>query len=507
MYYNGLDESKPKTLGFSTQPQRVLIIAAMPSVFKIFLLWLALAFFNNASGQLPAPVRQALRDARVPQASVSIVVQEIGARRPALALNAEVSRNPASVMKLVTTYAALELLGPAYRWKTEVYQDGEDLILKGTGDPKLNYESFWMLLRNLRGRGLREIQGDVVLDRSYFAPLSLTPIDHELFRPYNVAPDPLLVNFKSLRFVFLPEGEKVRVFVEPNLPGLELINTLKISDGACPEGRAFRDLIQASFQSKPPRAAFTGPYPAICGERDLNVSLHHPEDYVAGMIRTLWAEMGGSWRGTIREGQTPPGARLLYTHESEPLSEIVRDINKFSNNVMARQLYLTLAAELGGAPAQPEAAARAIAQWLLFKGINADGLRLENGSGLSRVERASAATLMALLQAAWKTPTMPEFMASLPVVAADGTMRKRLHGDAVAGNAHIKTGLLSDARAIGGYVLDRGGRRHAVVMIANHVNAHQAEPAFDALLQWVRTGARARAPTTGRPPDASPRRP
>ena len=495
MDYNGLDESKPKTYGFSTRPQRVLIIAAMPPVFKILLILSALTLATGVHAQLPAQVSQGLRDARLPQGSVSIVVQEVGARRPALALNAEVSRNPASIMKLVTTYAALELLGPAYRWKTEVYQDGEDLVLKGYGDPKLNYESFWMMLRNLRGRGLREIRGDVVLDRSHFAPLSLTPIDHELFRPYNVVPDPLLVNFKSLRFVFLPEGEKVRVFVEPNLPGLELVNTLKISDGACPEGRAFRDLIQASFQSKPPRAAFTGPYPAICGERDLNVALHHPEDYVAGMIRTLWTEMGGSWRGKIREGQTPVGARLLYTHESEPLSEIVRDINKFSNNVMARQLYLTLAAERGGAPAQPEAAARAVAQWLTFKGINAGDLTLENGSGLSRLERASAATLMALLQAAWKSPAMPEFMASLPVVAADGTMRKRLHGDAVAGNAHIKTGLLSDARAIGGYVLDRSGRRHAVVMIANHANAPHGEAAFDALLQWVRDGAKSRRET------------
>jgi D-alanyl-D-alanine carboxypeptidase/D-alanyl-D-alanine-endopeptidase (penicillin-binding protein 4) len=462
----------------------------MPGLFKSFLVALALFSLRAAGADLPAPVLQALREARVPQASVSVVVQEVGARRPSLAVNADATRNPASVMKLVTTYAALELLGPAYRWKTEVYLDGDDLILKGTGDPKLNYESFWMLLRNLRGRGLREIRGDVVLDRSHFGETSLTPLDHELFRPYNVVPDALLVNFKSLRFVFLPENGKVRVFVEPDLPGLELVNALRLSGGACPEGRAFRDLIQAAFQSKPPRAAFTGLYPVACGERDLNVALHHPEDYVAGMIRTLWTEMGGTWRGTVRAGVVPPSARLLYTHESEPLGEIVRDINKFSNNVMARQLYLTLAAELGGAPAQPDNAARAVAQWLTFKGIEAKELVLENGSGLSRLERASAATLMALLQAAWRSPVMPEFVASLPVVAADGTMRKRLHGEAVAGNAHVKTGLLSDARAIGGYVLARSGRRHAVVMIANHPNAPQAEAAFDALLAWVRAGAR-----------------
>jgi D-alanyl-D-alanine carboxypeptidase/D-alanyl-D-alanine-endopeptidase (penicillin-binding protein 4) len=414
-------------------------------------------------------------------------------------------------MKLVTTYAALELLGPAYRWKTEAYVDGSDVVLKGYGDPKLDFESFWMLLRNLRGRGLKDIRGDLVLDRSYFGPVANGRIDDDTFRPYNVVPDALLVNFKSLRFSFVPAETGVRVYAEPALPGLEVVNTLKLTDGACPEGRPFRALIQAEFQSKPPRASFTGAYPVVCGEKELNVALYDPHEYVAAMVKQLWAEMGGSWEGLVRQGSASPLARLVYVHESEPLAQIVRDINKFSNNVMARQLYLTLAAELGGAPAQPEAAARAVAQWLTFKGIGAGELVLENGSGLSRLERTSAATLMALLQAAWKSPAMPEFMASLPVVAADGTMRKRLHGEAVAGNAHIKTGLLSDARAIGGYVLDRNGRRHAVVMIANHVNAHQAEPAFDALLQWVRGGPVARAttrgPATGRPRDASPQRP
>jgi len=472
----------------------------MRRYFKTFLLWSALT--PAVAAGLPEPVAKALRDAKVPQSSVSIVVQEVGAQRPELALNAKAARNPASVMKLVTTYAALELLGPAYRWKTEAYLDGDDLVLKGSGDPKLTYESFWILLRNLRARGVRELR-DVVVDRSEFTSIALAPIDDELFRPYNVLPDALLVNFKALRFVFLPENDRVRLFVEPSLPGLEVVNSLRLSPGACPDGRAFRELTQATFQSKPPRAAFTGLYPVSCGEKELLVALHQPEDYLAAIIRLLWTELGGTWQGALREGAAGPHAKLIYTHDSEPLAESVRDINKFSNNVMARQLYLTIAAELGGAPGHPDTAARAIAQWLVFKGIDAPELVLENGSGLSRHERASAATLMALLQAAWRSAVMPEFVASLPVAASDGTMRRRLHGEPVSGNAHMKTGLLADARAMGGYVLDRAGRRHAVVMIANHANAPQAEPAFDALLQWVR----ARGPARANPRDASPQRP
>jgi D-alanyl-D-alanine carboxypeptidase/D-alanyl-D-alanine-endopeptidase (penicillin-binding protein 4) len=462
----------------------VLIIVTNALRFKTFCVLLALTS-NALAADLPSGVANGLQASGIPASSVSIVVHELGASRPALTLNEHEPRNPASVMKLVTTFAALELLGPAYKWKTEAYVEGENLVLRGTGDPKLNLESFWMLLRALRGRGVREIKGDVVLDRSYFGPQPQAPLDDDTFRPYNVAPDALLVNFKSLRFVFLPQDTGVRIYAEPALPGLEIVNALKISSGSCIDGRAFRQLIGATFQPRPPRAAFTGSYPAACGEKELNVALYPAEDYVAGMIRQLWAEMGGTWTGNVREGVVTAAARLIYTHDSEPLAELVRDINKFSNNVMARQLYLTLAAETGGVPARADNARHAIRQWLTAKKIAAPELVMENGSGLSRQERLSAASTAALLHAAWASPLAPEFVSSLPLVAADGTMRKRMRGEGVAGRAHIKTGLLQDARSIAGYVVDRTGRRHAVVMFINHPRAPQAEAAFDALLAWV----------------------
>ncbi len=483
------------------------MITAPRFVFKMLSVLLALTLVFPAAAELPREVAQALRAAGIPQSSAAVVVQEVSAARPLLAVNAAEARNPASVMKLVTTYAALELLGPAYRWKTEAYLDGADLVLRGHGDPKLDQESFWMLLRNLRGRGLADIRGDVILDRSWFAPVADARIDNDVFRPYNVAPDALLVNFKSLRFGFLPEAGGVRVFAEPALPGLEIVNTLRMVEGNCPEGRAFRELLRASFQSRPPRASFTGLYPSSCAERELNVALYAPEDYVEAMMRQFWREMGGSWSGKVREGSVSPSARLLYRHDSAPLAEIVRDINKFSNNVMARQLYLTLAAEMGGAPARPENAAAAIKQFLLSKRIKAPEFVIENGSGLSRVERASAATIAALLQAAWRSAVMPEFIASLPVVAADGTMRKRLLGERVAGQAHIKTGLLQDARSMAGYVLDRHGRRHIAVMIVNHPRAPESQAAQDALLAWVYEGARGPAATRAGPRGGGPRGP
>jgi D-alanyl-D-alanine carboxypeptidase/D-alanyl-D-alanine-endopeptidase (penicillin-binding protein 4) len=466
-----------------------------------FALLAAASLPAGGESALPAPVAQALAAARIPAGAVGLVVEETGTARPVLRLNAAAPMNPGSAMKLVTTLAALDLLGPAYRWRTEVLLDGAlregvlegNLVLKGGGDPKLDLESFWRLLRALRAKGLREVRGDLLVDRSRFerSGADAGAFDEDPFRPYNVLPDALLVNYNALRFLFLPaqdpgrDGAAVRIAVEPRPPALEVINVLRLSDGPCPAGRAFRDLLQPTFDPARQRAIFAGRYPASCGERDLNVAFLPPNEHVAGMMRQLWAEAGGAWTGTVREGAVPPAAAPFHVHESPPLAEIVRDMNKLSNNVMARHLYLTLGAEASGPPATAAKALAALRASLARRGVDAPELVVENGAGLSRVERISAASLAAVLQAAWRSSAMPEFVASLPIAGLDGTMRRRLQGDGVAGQAHLKTGLLRDVRAIAGYVLDRTGRRTVVVVIVNHPNAPQAQGAMDELLRWV----------------------
>ena len=457
----------------------------------------AVALLAQAQLSPPPTVAQALAAARIPSGAAAIVVQEVGAPRASLNINPATPMNPASVMKLVTTYAALELLGPAYRWKTEAWVAGPlregvlegDLILKGYGDPKLDLEAFWMLLRSLRGKGLREIRGDLVIDRSHFerAPGDAAQFDGDAFRPYNVLPDALLVNYKSLRFAFAPEPERgtVRLYVEPRPPSLEVVNTLRLAEGGCPEGSAFRELLKATFEPARQRAIFSGRYPLSCGEKEMNVALLAPNDQVAGTLLQLWTELGGAWTGAVREGQASPGAQLLHTQESPSLGEIVRHTNKYSNNIMARHLYLTLGAESAGPPANGQKAFTAIRAWLAAKGIAAPELVMENGSGLSRIERISAGSLAGLLQAAWRSPVMPEFIASMPIVGQDGTMRRRLKENGIAGRALVMSGLLQDARAMAGYVLDRGGRVQVVVMIVNHPSAPETQPAMDALLRWV----------------------
>ena len=452
----------------------------------------------HAAESWPPAVQQALKAAGIPPANASAIVQPVEGRSPTLRVNETVAMNPASVMKLVTTLAGLEVLGPAYRWRTNAYLDGVlkegvlqgNLMLKGMGDPKLSFESFWLLLRALRDRGLREVRGDLVLDRSYFTTGEHDPgrFDAEPLRAYNVGPDALLLSFKSVSFQFIPDADSgsVLVLAQPRPDQLEVVSVLRPGSGPCGE---WRDKIKADFQiAAKLRALFTGEYPTSCGERFWHVALlSHPE-FVGGVFRQLWPELGGALSGTVREAAVPQGMKLFYSHESAPLTEIVRDINKFSNNVMARQLYLTIGAEAARPPGRYDKSFSVVKSWLAKRGLDMPELVIENGSGLSRRDRISAQSLGAMLVAAYHSTVMPEFIASMPLVAVDGTMRKRLKGEQVAGSAHIKTGSLADVRAISGYVLDRKGQRHAVVMMINHPNAHMAQPAMDELLRWVYGG-------------------
>ena len=445
---------------------------------------------------LPPALAHALRLAKLPAAAVGLHVQEVGSARVLASLNPERAFNPASVMKLVTTFAALELLGPSFTWKTGFHESGTrrgdvlegDLVIRGSGDPKFTQEQLWLALKALRARGLREIRGNVILDRGAFDANGYDPgkFDGDPLRAYNAGPDALLVNFKAIALTFVPDEAtgSVNVTVEPKLAGLPVRSAVRLVQGPCADLRAYPVKPKIDLTGG---ISVTGTYAASCGVRSWWL---HPFElsqvqYTGAVLRALWADLGGVLAGDVREGVLPTGARLVLEAESQALAEVVRDINKFSNNVMARQLFLTLSSEVLRLPGHPERSARAVKTWLAEKKIGGEELVMENGSGLSRVERISAGALGRLLVAAFRSPVMPELVASMPLVAYDGTMRRRLKSRDVAGHAHIKTGTLNDVRSIGGYVLAASGKRYAVVCIVNHQNLAGAQALHDALLQWV----------------------
>ena len=455
---------------------------------------------------LPPEVETALLKARVPREAVTmLVVDAEGKMPPRLSHRPQVAMNPASVMKLVTTYAALDLLGPAFTWNTPVYVEGAvrdgtlygNLFIKGAGDPKLVAERLWLLLRRVQGLGVKTISGDMVLDHSAFAVAGAEPgdFDGEPLRPYNVAPDALLLNFKSVVMTFVPDRtlNTAQVQFDPPLAGVVTQASVPLSAGDCGD---YRSALRADF-SDPARIRFGGSYPAACQEKVWPVAYADPRSYAARAVEGMWLEMGGKLGGTVRGGKlpAPPGSLPSPAFEvvSPALAEVIRDINKYSNNVMAQQLFLTLSlpprgSGNGGLAGRNEAATfeasrEVIRRWWQERIGAGEVPVLDNGSGLSRAERISAQALARMLQTAYLSPQMPELMSSLPVAGVDGTLRR--NRSRALGSAHLKTGSLRDVAAIAGYVHASSGKRYVLVAIANHANAGAARPALDALLDWA----------------------
>lgn len=450
----------------------------------------------QAQGVMPDELSRAWRASGLPDESLSLVVQELGGQRM-MAINATESRNPASVMKLVTTWSALAELGPNYVWRTDflvapgVRPDAHGalpgpLYLRAGGDPYLLMQDMWALLRELRLRGVKKI-GDLVIDRSIFGQVATDPgaFDGAPDRAYNASPDALMVGFGALRLLFTPDqaAQKWVPIVDPPLPGLRLEGEVQWRSVRCP-GRPIVTTDPVLTQQGV-TIRLGGAVAGSCGEFSLyRLALSQPE-FAESLFRMLWRELGGTFTGRIRAGKVPSDAVVLASHESPPLAEAIRQINKRSNNVMARTVLLTLGAERGARPATTQTSEAVAKSVLSSQGLNMPELVMDNGAGLSRDARVSAESLASMLTLAWHSPLMPEFVSSLSIAGVDGTMRRRLKADETVGMAHLKTGSLRDVRAVAGYVMGASGKRYVVVSMVNDPNAGKVRAFDDALIAWL----------------------
>ena len=413
---------------------------------------------------------RALATVEIPAAHVSVVAQPLEGVGRGWALNPNALRLTASTAKLYTTYAALVRLGPATTLKTEVWQNNNDLILVGSGDPSLTVERISSLLRQLRAQGMQHINGNIVLDRSRFGPASSMPFDPTTFdnkpmRPYNVGPDALLLNFRALQLVLTPQDGKALARLDTPLADASVDNQLQLGDGPCSD---WKDGVQSTISGNF-RITLKGKLPRSCTPQTLQLAAHGPElageaganKYAEALIRGLWEEMGGSWSGKAVSGTKPSAATLVASTESQPVAQLVRDINKYSNNVMARQLFLLLA----DAPSTQAGAEQALRQTLAARSVPMKHLVIENGSGLSRKEATTAEEMTGLLRVIWHDPRMPELLSSLPIGGTDGTLKKNKNNGGDVGRIRLKTGSLENTRAAAGYVQDSRGHWHTLVVL------------------------------------------
>ncbi|QKM63728.1 D-alanyl-D-alanine carboxypeptidase/D-alanyl-D-alanine-endopeptidase [Polynucleobacter antarcticus] len=468
--------------------------------------------------QIPSAVTSSLQKNQIPKEAMSISVVRVAqdglgkiSAVPQLEWRAQQAMNPASTMKLITTLTGLDILGPQYRWITKLYTDGlirqgtlkGNIYLQGSGDPKLIPEELAKMMKALQKLGIQKIDGNLFFDRSAYAPsvMEHNTIDGEPLRAYNVPPDPLLYAFRTLSFQLSKSrtADFIDVSYTPSLSQLKVNNQMQLVDRACDTWK--KDIrfdldapTEPRASNSPITANFSGAFPNTCQGVNYNVVALDADTFLTQGFTAAWEKAGGSWaKPPIGKSATVPlTARSLLQFEGISLADDVLDINKYSNNVMARQLMLTLALEKMGKPATTENGELVIQAWLKQAGLDFPELVIENGSGLSRTEAISAHNLNQLLVTARKLPIADMFYNSLPIAGVDGTMRNRLLGQInkflhlkKKPEARIKTGALADVRAISGYVMSKSGKMYAVTSFINHPNALRGLDAHDQLLAWL----------------------
>jgi serine-type D-Ala-D-Ala carboxypeptidase/endopeptidase (penicillin-binding protein 4) len=450
----------------------------------------------STGAEVPAPVAQVIAAQRLPPSAVSFAIVDPNSGRLVFKLNPDTPRSPASTIKVVTTIAALDLLGPAYTWHTRASVRGAlndgvldgDLILQGGGDPYMTLERWWSFAHALRAKGLKSIHGDIVIDNTAF---SLPPEDPGKFdgrpnRAYNVVPDALMVNFQSIEFRVVPDASarRVDVIASPAPVNLAIEDHVRFAAGRCggTAGRVDFKVASASWD----RVVFSGALSAHCAERSFTRVLLQPTTYAFGTFVELWHELGGEFSGKLRVEAAPADARALLSFDSLSLGEIVRLTNKFSSNLLARHLLLTMGEERLGNPATLEKGAAAIAEWSRDRGLDLQGMDIDNGSGLSRRTHISVLQMAQTLSAAYHSRFAPEFLASLPLAGVDGTLRSRMKMSP-AGDVRLKTGHLDGVSGVAGYVTTTSGKTYVLVSLVNHSRTDfgAGEPVHSALVTWM----------------------
>lgn len=477
---------------------------------------------STAQAQLPESVSLLLRSANIPEDAMGAIV--LRGNTTVLSHGAERSMQPASTMKLVTTAVGLEQLGPIFRGRTELRTSADvingvlkgDLILRGGADTDFNADVLEHMLQTLRNQGIVKIKGDLILDRQLFQParpdIGAPPFDESAEFRYNVIPDALLLNTNLLDINMHSTERQLSILMQPALENVSITSDMKLIKGSCARWEdGWRPPEYRRDASGKLQVILHGTFPQNCSKAT-SINVLDRNDYADRLFRATWKRLGGMITGTVREAPAtglpptaePVGTRMLADHVARALPEVLRDINKTSDNTLARTLFLSLGSLqsdgwLGSRPvamAAPEDTAtrarQVIQEWFQRHQIDTQGMLVDNGSGLSRTGRIAPAQMAGVLQAMQQSPWAPEFQSSLPIVALDGTMRKRLLNSPAAARARIKTGTLKNVVAIAGYVPDANNQLCVVVAMINSdlVGNGNGRAAVDALIEWVaRSGA------------------
>lgn len=430
------------------------------------------------------------------QSGVGLQVQEISSQTPVVSINRNKLFTPASVVKLATTYAALSTLGGDYNWPTEFYTNGKlkngtlegNLVVKAYGDPNLVTEDLDIIAQTILRNGIQKITGQLIIDRNYFkvGNKNSSGFDENLHRPYNAMADAMMFNHRASKMTITPNKKENKIEVLRALPdnSYVILNQLKPSKKSCRGAIAWPHVTYPQHNNKP-AIKLTGTYSLHCPNRDMYEVLTKPYYMFFHALKFKLSKIGIQLQGTLQLAGTPKSSKKIFTFYSKSLLEIISKINKKSNNLMARQTLLTLGAKKYGTGASYSNGVKAVNSVLSQHNISQGAIKIENGSGLSRMAKLNTATLNKLLQHAYQKYGT-SWRNTLAVMGVDGTLRKRLRHSPLVGKAWMKTGSLKRTRSIAGYVKGKSGKLYTVVMLHNAAQAqYKGRKLQDDILQLI----------------------
>ena len=455
----------------------------------IFAIGLAVFFPVNLYAELPKNIKSLNHKYRFDQESYSFAIQNLSDKaKPIISHNAETLFNTASLVKIYSTFIALKDLGPNYKWRSEFSYTGRideatlngDLIFTGTGDASFSIADLEKMVREIQRLGIKNINGNLVLDYSFFGAMpNKMNFDSSPFRAYNVLPSPISLQSNTINFKFYPVKDSVKIISEPYLSQLRIINGLKNNNRPCANWKSLLGIEIIDTEN----IRFSGSFSNQCIGKEIDLALLENSLYFHEVFKEIWLRNGGAYSGHVKKTyEEMANKKVISTHYSRPVSELIRDTNKFSLNLMARNLMLTVIREVSGIRPTEDMVNEYINRWLQREGLTFKNFFVDNGAGLSRNIKISSNQLLQTLQKIYNDPLMPEMIASFPIASIDGTLTDRMQSDKFKQKGHFKTGSLKDVVSIAGFFLNNEGDMLAFVFIMNGNKANKAQPFIDDLI-------------------------
>ena len=445
---------------------------------------------------LPQTIENFIKKSTIPAKDISIYIKEVGENGSVvISHNATKTRTPASVIKVLSTYASVLKLGFEYHFPTKFYTTGSlrngvlngDLIVKGFGDPTLNSKNLQEIVANIRARGIRKITGNIVIDRSYFrvGTKDSSGFDEHPYSPYNAMPDAMMFNERVSTICVTPNKNDI---TKKSADGsYKIINKLQRVNKPC-KGRYSWPGVKVDKTKVMPSVLLQGKISQRCGRRNICKVVTKPYKSFYYALKDKLKEADIIVSGNMRLRKVPQNAKLLFTHYSKSLEEIISKTAKKSNNLYARHLLLTLGAKMYGAPTTVDKGRKAVKSILRSHGALGDGiLNIDNGSGLSRTAKLSAKILADMYDDAYRRYGM-RWMKTLSIAGVDGTIKKRFRGTVVKNRAWMKTGTLKRTKNIGGYVKSISGQLYEVVILVQSKRGNwRASQLQNQVIKWLVT--------------------